>query len=208
MILFDRSPPGSSIAAKNALRTIAGLLIRLRCPPLLAPGIGLAFSLGLCVALWMTDGWALLFGLYPIAFLVRAASSVIAEQLSDELAATKPRSLFVSKAATLAGDTMMVLPLLLVPPFTTYWIAAIIGLVWLVELTIKDQPGVAPAPCSAGPMTACGRAIVFGMLGLLICPGESLSPVFYWFQPIMCISLTVTFIRCRRIGDTRPILAG
>jgi len=208
MNLFNRSSPRPGLRIENALRPVSGLLIRLRCSSLLAPAIGVAFSLGLCVALWMTDGQALLYGLYPIAFLVRAASSVIAEQLSDDLARTKPRSSGVTKAATLAGDTLLILPLMLVQPFTGYWMVAIVGLVWLVELAMRNQTGLTPPPCSAGPMTACGRAIVFGMLGFLICLTESLSPVFYWFQPIMCISLIVTFIRCMRIGEPRPTPAG
>lgn len=202
MIPFDPSSPRSGIRPENTLRPIVEELIRMRCPALLPLGIGAAFSLGLCIALWATGGQALLFGLYPIVFLIRAASSVVSEQLSDDLIGTNPWSSLVTKAAILAGDTMMILPLLLIPPFTTYWIVAIIGLVWLVELAPRNRSGFAPSPCSAGPMTACGRAIVFGMLGFLICLTETLSPVFYWFQPIMCFSLTVTCIRCLRIGDT------
>jgi len=208
MNLFNRSSPRLGLGVENAFHSVSGLLIRLRWPHLLAPAIGVAFSLGLCVALWMTNGQALIYGLYPIAFLIRVASSVIAEQLSDDLATTKPRSSGVTKAATLAGDTLLILPLMLVEPFTGYWVVAIVGLVWLVELATRNQTGLTPAPRSAGPMTACGRAIVFGMLGFLICLTENLSPVFYWFQPIMCISLLVTFMRCMRIGNSRPTPAG
>lgn len=186
------------------LHPVIGLLIRKRCHPLLPVGIGVAFSISLCIALWMTGGHALLFGLYPLAFLIREASSTVSEQLSDDPARTNSRSFPVTKVATIVSDTTLILPFLLVSPFTTYWIVVIIGLVWLVESTLKDRTGFSGSTCSAGPMTACGRAIVFGMLGFLICLTENLSPVFYWFQPIMCISLTVTFIRCLRIGDTRP----
>lgn len=202
--MFDSHAPGSGSRFDTALRPMSDLLIRRGWQPLHLAGLTIAFAAGLCAALWISGGQAQLFGLYPVVFLIRAGLSTLSEQLTAALSATGSRPPSDLKFAGLVGDTLLILPFLLVPPFTTYWIIIIIGLVWLVELTISRRTDFAASTCPAGPMTACGRAIVFGMLGFLICMIETLSPVFYWFQPIMCISLTVTLMRCLRTGNTRP----
>lgn len=168
-------------------------------------------SIGFAGTFWTFDTAPTLFVLLPLILLLRIALFACADTLVDQFTRQSEPMKTMLAIERLVGDTLLILPFTVIKPFSPYWILAILALVWLVEIrsafqTIPNRP-----LCRPGPMNRSGCMIIFALLGLLVWFSTNLSPVLYWFQPIMCLSAVITLLRSNRMSKSfsndRPLRA-
>lgn len=163
-----------------------------------------ATVLSICFAgaFWAFETTPTLFVLLPAILLLRMVLFACADTLVDQFARQQEPMKTILAIEKLVGDTFLILPFAVVEPFSVPWILAILALVWLVEIRSAFRTTHNRLPGRPGPMNRSGCMIIFALLGLLVWFSTNLSPVLYWFQPIMCLSVVITLFRSNRMSKT------
>ncbi|MEM8813764.1 MAG: CDP-alcohol phosphatidyltransferase family protein [Pseudomonadota bacterium] len=196
MSVYDLKP-----AFQHLLRPLVGTVAKAGITANQVTILTAIASVGYGAALWWTDGDPILFAALPLVLLVRMAFNAIDGMLAREHGQASALGAILNELGDLIADAALILPFMLVAPFSAPWIVAIVALAWLTECA-----GIAGALSGSGrryegPMGKSDRAVLFGVLGLVIWASAPLSPVFAWAQPVICVSLAVTLInRMRAVG--------
>ncbi|MEM1047108.1 MAG: CDP-alcohol phosphatidyltransferase family protein [Pseudomonadota bacterium] len=179
-------------AFQSVLRPLVGGLARCGVTANQVTCLAAGISVGYAGLLFAFNGPALLFALLPAVLFIRMALNAIDGMLAREHSQSSRLGAYLNEICDLISDAALILPFSLVSPFSIAWIAAIIGLAWLTEIVGILGSATGGARRYDGPMGKSDRAFVLGLLGVLVWGLGGLSSVFYWFQPLFCLSLAVT----------------
>jgi CDP-diacylglycerol--glycerol-3-phosphate 3-phosphatidyltransferase len=108
---------------------------------------------------------------------------------------------YLNEICDVIADAFLYLPFAYVPGFDPFWIAAVI-----VLSTITEMTGVVAVLAGAsrryeGPMGKSDRALVFGSLALWLGLGRPIAPAFaYLFLGMMSLLLVITIVNRVRNG--------
>lgn len=163
----------------------------------------IALSVGWAIATWLAGGAPVLFALLLAILLARLALNALDGLIAREHGQASPLGAWLNEAGDVVSDTAVILPFALVEPFTMPWMLAIAALAAIAELAGMRPLAHGGARCYDGPMGKAGRAVVLAMLGTMVWTAGGLSPVLYWFQPVMCVSLAVTIRNRMCAGRSR-----
>jgi len=130
----------------------------------------------------VVTGMAIYFGreqasvllLLPIVLFVRMALNAIDGMLAREHAMKSPLGAILNELGDVISDSVLYLPLAVVPGFCPWLVIAIVLLAMLTEFTGLVALQIGATRRYEGPMGKSDRAFVFGALGLAI--GIGLKP--------------------------------
>jgi CDP-diacylglycerol--glycerol-3-phosphate 3-phosphatidyltransferase len=126
----------------------------------------LSLSAGATIALWPGQAWPLL--LLPVVLLLRMGLNAIDGMLAREHNLQSHLGVFLNELGDVVSDAALYLPLALVPGFSP----PLIVLFTLLAVT-SEMAGVLSVPIGGGrrqegPLGKSDRALVFGLMGLLL----------------------------------------
>lgn len=157
----------------------------------------LSFIVGAAVAMVPEKKWPLL--LLPLALFLRMALNAIDGMLAREQGMKSPLGAILNELGDVFSDTVLYLPLALVPGISSFWVVLV-----TVLAIVSEMAGVVAVQIGAqrrydGPMGKSDRAFVFGLLGLLF--GLGVEPA-RWSDGVMMatvVLLVLTIVnRARR----------
>lgn len=193
------------------LKPLSTVLAKCGIKPRYLSHAATVLSIGFTGTFWTFDTAPAFFVLLPLILLLRMALFACADTLIDQFARQSEPMKTMFAIEKLVGDTLLILPFTVIEPFSPPWILAILALVWLVEFRSAFQIRTHCPLRRPGPMNSSGCMVIFALLGLLVWFSTNLSPVLYWFQPIMCISAFITLFRSNQMSKTfsadRPLRA-
>jgi CDP-diacylglycerol---glycerol-3-phosphate 3-phosphatidyltransferase len=138
-----------------------------------------------------------LFLLVPLWFLVRMAFNAIDGMLAREFGQASPLGAYLNELTDVISDAALYAPFALLPGSSPWLVGILILLAALSEMT--GVMGTAGRRYD-GPMGKSDRAAVFGLLGLLVGLGVSLSGVLDWIWGAMIALLVLTIVNRIRKG--------
>lgn len=128
--------------------------------------IGLALFFLPCSPAW--------FGLIPVWMLLRMALNAIDGMLAREHDQRSTLGAYLNELTDVLSDAALYLPFARVAPFDPFWVAVVVLLAALSEMSGLMGQAVGGGRRYDGPMGKSDRAFVFGGLGLLVaCFGDS-----------------------------------
>ena len=157
----------------------------------------LSIGAGTCLVLWPTQQWPLF--MVPGMLFIRMALNAIDGMLAREHDMKSNLGAVLNEIGDVVSDAALYLPLALLPSF---WPELIVGIVLLS--VISEMTGVVAVQIGAsrryeGPMGKSDRALVFGLICLLLGFGISLEP---WLEValgvILFLLLVTIFNRAKR----------
>ena len=150
------------------------------------------------------------FLLLPIGLLLRMALNAIDGMLAREFAQSSTLGAYLNELCDMVSDAALYLPFALLPDQSPALTILVILLANLAEMA-----GVLRIPPTStrrndGPMGKSDRALVFGVLGLLVGMGVAAAPWLSWVLAIVALLLVSTVAnRVRRgIADDGDRLRG
>jgi CDP-diacylglycerol---glycerol-3-phosphate 3-phosphatidyltransferase len=140
-----------------------------------ATGLAITQSVNFMNAGFSTMQWALL--CLPVALLGRMALNAIDGMLAREHNQATPLGCILNEIGDVISDAALYLPFSLIPGISAPWIVAIVILASITEMVGILGLAIAKKRSNAGPMGKSDRALVFGLLGLVL--GLGFQPA-YW----------------------------
>lgn len=157
----------------------------------------LSCIMGSAVAAWPEEKWPLL--TMPLALFLRMALNAIDGMLAREHGMKSPLGAILNELGDVLSDTVLYLPLALVPGMSSFWLVLVVVLAIVSEMTGVVAVQIGAQRRYDGPMGKSDRAFVFGLLCLLL--GLGIDPA-RWSDGFMiatAVLLMVTiFNRARR----------
>ena len=167
-------------------------------------------GLGATLAAAAQSGHLSWFLLLPIGLLLRMALNAIDGMLAREFAQSSTLGAYLNELCDMVSDAALYLPFALLPDQSPALTILVILLANLAEMA-----GVLRIPPTStrrndGPMGKSDRALVFGVLGLLVGMGVAAAPWLSWVLAIVALLLVSTVAnRVRRgIADDGDRLRG
>lgn len=196
-----RLKPAFQNALRPLVQSLAHMGVTANQVTLFAAAVSVVYG-GL---IWWSGGGLIWFALLPILLFVRMALNAIDGMLAREHGQQSKLGAYLNEICDLVADAALIAPFLLLAPFDGFWIVLIILTAWLAEFVGILGETVGATRRYDGPLGKSDRALIFGVLGVLAWAFGGLSPVFYWTQPLIVISLMVTcFNRARAaLGEAR-----
>ncbi len=174
----------------------------------LAAAVG-SVALGVLLAARLAGdpGQAVLFLLLPAWMFLRMALNAIDGMLAREFGQASTLGGYLNELADLVSDAALYLPFALLPGVGVWpAVAVVVAAQWVEFAGVFGQP--AGSRCNDGPMGKSDRALVFGVLGLLVgagfgAPGAWLGWVL-WGVAALCVITVARRVRrgIARTGDT------
>lgn len=164
----------------------------------------LSLITGLCVYLFPTASWSLL--LVPVTLLLRMALNAIDGMLAREHAMKSALGAFLNELGDVCSDAALYLPFAAIPGISVEPVILIVILAIITEMTGVIALQVGAERRYDGPMGKSDRALVFGVLGLLL--GLGVRPGI-WLDVLLLI-VTVLLVRtiynrtCRALREVTP----
>ena len=142
------------------------------------------------------------FGLIPLWMLLRMALNAIDGMLAREHGQRSTLGAYLNELTDVLSDAALYLPFARIAPFDPFWVAVVVLLAALSEMSGLLGEAVGAGRRYDGPMGKSDRAFVFGALGLIVaCFGQAgglpaaWSPV-GWVLPVVA-AMTAWSIRNR-----------
>ena len=159
--------------------------------------VTLSFIVGAAIAAFPQDKWPLL--LMPLALFLRMALNAVDGMLAREHAMKSSLGAVLNELGDVLSDTALYLPFALVPGISSHWVAIVVVLAIVSEMTGVVAVQIGAQRRYDGPMGKSDRAFVFGSLGLLL--GLGIDPV-RWLDGMMiataALLMATIFNRARR----------
>lgn len=157
-------------------------------------------GLGATLAAAAQSGHLSWFLLLPIGLLLRMALNAIDGMLAREFAQSSTLGAYLNELCDMVSDAALYLPFALLPDQSPALTILVILLANLAEMA-----GVLRIPPTStrrndGPMGKSDRALVFGVLGLLVGMGVAAAPWLSWVLAIIALLLVSTVANRVRRG--------
>ncbi len=157
-------------------------------------------GLGATLAAAAQSGHLSWFLLLPIGLLLRMALNAIDGMLAREFAQSSTLGAYLNELCDMVSDAALYLPFALLPDQSPALTIVVILLANLAEMA-----GVLRIPPTStrrndGPMGKSDRALVFGVLGLLVGMGVAAAPWLSWVLAIIALLLVSTVANRVRRG--------
>ena len=157
-------------------------------------------GLGATLAAAAQSGHLSWFLLLPIGLLLRMALNAIDGMLAREFAQSSTLGAYLNELCDMVSDAVLYLPFALLPDQSPALTILVILLANLAEMA-----GVLRIPPTStrrndGPMGKSDRALVFGVLGLLVGMGVAAAPWLSWVLAIIALLLVSTVANRVRRG--------
>jgi CDP-diacylglycerol---glycerol-3-phosphate 3-phosphatidyltransferase len=133
---------------------------------LLACAISVLLGVGLCF-----DGPRLWFALIPIWMLLRMALNAIDGMLAREFGQQSRLGALLNELTDVLADAALYLPFAWIAPFSLFWVAAVIWLATVSEMTGVLGQTIGDKRRYDGPMGKSDRAFLFGLLAIFVAIG-------------------------------------
>ena len=157
----------------------------------------LSFVFGGLIALDPKAKWPLL--LMPLALFLRMALNAIDGMLAREHHMKSALGAILNEIGDVLSDTALYLPMALVPGLNSFWVVLVVALAIVSETTGVVAVQIGAQRRYDGPMGKSDRALVFGLIGLLLGVGVNSA---LWADGLMMITvallLVTIFNRARR----------
>lgn len=157
----------------------------------------LSFVFGGLIALDPKAKWPLL--LMPLALFLRMALNAIDGMLAREHHMKSALGAILNEIGDVLSDTALYLPMALVPGMNSFWVVLVVALAIVSETTGVVAVQIGAQRRYDGPMGKSDRALVFGLIGLLLGVGVNSA---LWADGLMMITvallLVTIFNRARR----------
>jgi CDP-diacylglycerol--glycerol-3-phosphate 3-phosphatidyltransferase len=157
----------------------------------------LSFAGGAAIAFDPDGRWPLL--LLPVALFLRMALNAVDGMLAREHGMKSALGAMLNELGDVVSDTALYLPLARVPGISPHWVAMVVVLAIVSEMTGVVAVQIGAQRRYDGPMGKSDRAFLFGLLGLLL--GLGIEPG-RWSDGILCAAalllIVTTFNRARR----------
>jgi len=195
--IYDLKP-----AFQNLLRPVCRLLVRAGCTAnqVTIAAVVLSCVTGMCIAIRPDLRWPLL--LLPATLFVRMALNAIDGMMAREHDMKSPLGAILNELGDVVSDTVLYLPLALVPGVRGALVVSA-----AVAAVIAEMTGVVAVQIGAsrrydGPMGKSDRAFVFGTVGLVLGLGFDPQPWFDFVMGGVLLLLALTIVnRARRALD-------
>jgi CDP-diacylglycerol--glycerol-3-phosphate 3-phosphatidyltransferase len=158
--------------------------------------------LGSGLALAAADGALTWFLLLPGWLLLRMALNAIDGLLARELGQASRLGAYLNELADLLADAALYLPVALLPATTGALAVLVVVLANVAEMAAVLATGNGHGRRNDGPMGKSDRALVFGVLGLLLGCGVAPGPWLAWVLTIVAFLLLLTIGNRVRHGIT------
>lgn len=132
-------------------------------------------------------------GLLPLWLLLRMALNAIDGMLAREHGQASRLGAVLNELGDVVADAGLYLPLALIPAFSLWPLAVFVLLALLTEMTGVIGVQIGASRRYDGPLGKSDRALLFGVLGLLLmlgAPAGSWLDVVIWLLALLC-ALTV-----------------
>jgi len=139
------------------------------------------------------------FLLIPLWLAVRMALNAIDGMLANAFGQKSKLGAYLNEIGDVVSDAALYLPFAFVPPFSPFWVGAVIVLSALSELAGVLGVTVGASRRYDGPAGKADRALLFGALGLAMGVLGSLPHWVSWTMPALAALLVLTVVtRVRR----------
>lgn len=184
MTIYDLKP-----AFQNLLRPVCRGLVRAGVTANQVTVVALLLSIGIgaTFASYPDSRWAAL--MIPIWLFLRMALNALDGMMAREHNMQSALGGYLNELSDVVSDAAVYLPFALVAGVSAELVIAIVFLALLTEMAGVVSLQVGASRRYDGPMGKSDRAFVFGLLGLLIGLGVSISP---WINPVLAIVAILT----------------
>lgn len=165
--------------------------------------ITLAAAAGSCLLgalLCLLPGWRFLLLLLPLWLVVRMALNAIDGMLAREHGQKSRLGGYLNELGDVVSDAALFLPFAYVAPFGGIWVVIVMVLAALSEHAGAMGPMVGASRRYDGPLGKSDRALVTGLLGLLVGTGLPLPGFLFLIMPVLAGLLVWTIINRVRGG--------
>ena len=149
----------------------------------------LSFVFGGLIALDPKAKWPLL--LMPLALFVRMALNAIDGMLAREHHMKSALGAILNEIGDVLSDTALYLPMALVPGMNSFWVVLVVALAIVSETTGVVAVQIGAQRRYDGPMGKSDRALVFGLIGLLLGVGVDSA---LWADGLMMITVALLVV--------------
>jgi CDP-diacylglycerol--glycerol-3-phosphate 3-phosphatidyltransferase len=183
---------------QRLLRPLLHRLAAARVTPNQITVAALVLSTGIGgVIAWQPDvGWPLL--LLPAALLVRMALNALDGMMARELDMQSHAGVFLNELGDVLSDSVLYLPLTLVPGVEPALMVSVVVLAALSEMAGVVALQVGATRRYDGPMGKSDRALVFGLVGLVLGLGVGAGRWVTGILSLVAALLVVTTVRRAR----------
>ena len=118
--------------------------------------------------------------LLPAALLLRLTLDAIADMLIEDQTARPPQDLLLKETGAAVCDLLLYLPLALIPGVPGGLVVTLVALGLCTEVTGLAALGIGASRRRDGPMGKPDRAILFGLIGLILALDSTAAPWLPW----------------------------
>ena len=140
------------------------------------------------------------FALVPLWMFLRMALNAVDGMLAREHGQQSKLGAFLNELTDVLADAALYLPFAIIAPFNTFWVAVVVLLSAMSELTGVLGQTVGASRRYDGPMGKSDRAFVFGVLALLVATDHT-PPWLAWVMPLVAV-----LIACNIVNRIRQAL--
>jgi CDP-diacylglycerol--glycerol-3-phosphate 3-phosphatidyltransferase len=140
------------------------------------------------------------FALVPLWMFLRMALNAVDGMLAREHGQQSKLGAFLNELTDVLADAALYLPFAIIAPFNTFWVAVVVLLSAMSELTGVLGQTVGASRRYDGPMGKSDRAFVFGVLALLVATDHT-PPWLAWVMPLVGV-----LIACNIVNRIRQAL--
>jgi CDP-diacylglycerol--glycerol-3-phosphate 3-phosphatidyltransferase len=158
----------------------------------------LALLASLAIGVYLLAAPARHFCILPIWMFLRMGLNAVDGMLAREYHQKSPLGAYLNELSDVLADAALILPFIHVPPFSWPWVGAVIFLSALSEMAGSLGPMVGAPRQYQGPLGKSDRALLFGLLALVLCLRGQLPAWCFWIMPLSVAALLLnTLARIR-----------
>jgi len=148
---------------------------------------------------WLA-AWRPLFILIGLWLLARMALNAVDGMLAREFGQKSDLGAYLNELGDVVSDAALYAPFALVAPFGPGWVGIVVVLAIASEFAGALGPMIGVARQYQGPMGKSDRAVVFGLLGLVVAVTARLPDFVFWLMPVVAALLAWTIANRIRAG--------
>jgi CDP-diacylglycerol--glycerol-3-phosphate 3-phosphatidyltransferase len=133
------------------------------------------------------------FALVPLWMFLRMALNAVDGMLAREHGQQSKLGAFLNELTDVLADAALYLPFAILAPFNTFWVAVVVLLSAMSELTGVLGQTVGASRRYDGPMGKSDRAFVFGVLALLVATDHT-PPWLAWVMPLVAVLIVLNIV--------------
>ena len=161
-----------------------------------------ACIVSVALGIWLATGASepVVFLLVPIWLFIRMAFNAIDGMLAREFGQASSLGAYLNELADVISDCAIYLPFALLPGSSLWLVLAVILLSIISEMAGVLGVMVGASRRYDGPMGKCDRALVFGLLGVLVGFGAPVGNAFAAIWSVLAILIGATVVNRVRNG--------